>query len=292
MPTLSVIIPVYNDPNGIDQTLRSVIQQEYSAYEIIPVDNNSSDKTPSVINEWAERHPDRIRPTEERDLQSSYAARNAGIEHASGEILVFIDADMTVPENWLQQIAAKFDNSKTDYLGYEVTIYVPEKKGGIWGWYDKMMGLPSRYHYEQKQFVPTSCLAVRKEVFDQLGLFNEQMISGGDKEFGQRVHNAPYLNTKFTDEIVVYHPARTTFEEQRKKALRVGRGMAQLYQQSTPGRRSSSLLSDVLHHISLPSPFRIYSRCDGLSEFLLLYILDSVIRYIRLYGILSALRSK
>jgi len=289
MTTISVLIPVYNDPEGIEQTLQSVTQQDHPAYEIIPVDNNSTDDTPAVISKWAERHPDRIRPTEEREIQSSYAARNAGIERARGEILVFIDADMTAPPHWLDTIHETFSTSGTDYLGYEVEVYLPDGAESFWGWYDTIMGLPSRYHYDEKQFVPTSCLAVRRSVFEQVGRFDGTAISGGDKEFGQRVHRDANLTTAFRDDIMVYHPARTTFDAHRAKALRVGRGLARLCDPSTAPSDSKSVFLELLLHIVPPDPRRIVRRAQEVPRHHLpaLYAADWILRYLRLYGALT-----
>ncbi|MEF8864887.1 MAG: glycosyltransferase [Salinibacter sp.] len=284
---LSVVIPVYNDPGGIDATLQSVVAQDHATYEVIPVDNNSTDETSAMIQEWAERHPDRIRPVAERGRQSSYAARNAGVRAADGEIVVFIDADMTAPTDWLRRVEEAFTATSIDYLGYEVETYVPDGNEGFWGWYDSVMGLPSRYHFEQKQFVPTACLAVRRAVFGRVGLFDDRARSGGDKEFGQRVHRHPDLTQGFRGDIVVYHPARTTFDAHRKKAVRVGRGLARLAEPlDADGRR---VLLELLLHAVPPDPRRIRRRapdCTSL-QLLSLYVANMLLRYVRLGGAVS-----
>lgn len=283
---LSVVIPVYNDPDGIDATLRSVMAQEHENYEVIPVDNNSTDNTPAVIQEWANRHPEQIQPAVERDRQSSYAARNAGIRAADGTILVFIDADMTAPVDWLRRVEDAFTRSSIDYLGYEVETYIPDGSDSFWGWYDSVMGLPSQYHYEQKQFVPTSCLAVRRRAFRNVGLFTETAISGGDKEFGQRVHAHPDLTTSFRNDIVVFHPARTSFAAHRKKALRVGHGLARLA--NAPDEEGRRVLIELLLHGVPPDPRRVAERAPDCArhQLVALYVADCLLRYLRLAGAL------
>ena len=286
---LSIVIPVYNDPAGIDTTLRSVVGQDYPDYEVIPVDNNSTDHTPNVIQDWADRHPNRIRPAVEHEVQSSYAARNTGIQAAQGNIIVFIDADMTAPSNWLRKVSEAFSTSETDYLGYEVEVCVPDGEESFWGWYDAIIGLPSQYYYDQKQFVPTACLAVRRSVFGQVGLFDAAITSGGDKEFGERVHRHPDLMTEFRSDIKVFHPARTTFEAHRRKALRVGRGLARLCRNSSY-TGAPILLLEILLHALPPGPRRVTRWTQDVSVHQLpaLYVADFVIRYCRLYGALSA----
>jgi glycosyltransferase involved in cell wall biosynthesis len=281
---ISVIVPVYNDPEGIANTLQSVAAQNYPRYEVIPVDNASTDQTREVIQDWKNQLPELIYPASEHEVQSSYAARNAGVQRARGEIIAFIDADMKAPPTWLQDINTSFSESNIDYLGYEIEVYLNEDKKSVWGFYDKFMGLPSYYHYKKKHFIPTSCLAVRKSVFEKIGVFNSRLISGGDREFGNRVYKHPELTTAFSNDIVVYHPARTTFEAHYNKALRVGRGLALAQEES--GSNSDSVFSDLVDHLFPPNPLRIYRRGQNLSvfHFFLLYVMDFLIRYIRLYG--------
>lgn len=287
--TLSVVLPVYNDPAGVDTTLRSLVEQDYPDYEVIPVDNNSTDETPNVIQDWAHRHPERIRPAAERAAQSSYAARNTGLRAARGEVIVFIDADMTAPPDWLRKVHEAFSTSGTDYLGYEVEVYVPDGQESFWGWYDSVMGLPSRYYYEEKQFVPTACLAVRRSVFEKVGTFDAEATSGGDKEFGERVHRHPDLTTNFRSDIQIFHPARTTFEAHRTKALRVGRGLARLYRTPSNSENASDVLREILLHALPPDPRRVVRQARGVAPHQLpaLYLANMTLRTLRLCGALS-----
>ena len=288
---LSVIIPVYNDSSGIDATLRSVTGQDHTDYEVIPVDNHSDDETPAIIRRWAHRCPDRVRPAAEHETQSSYAARNTGIRAARGDVLVFLDANMTAPPDWLSQIDAAFTTSEVDYLGYEIEVYLPEGEHSFWGWYDTVMGLPARYHYETKHFAPTAALAARRTVFERVGLFDATAASGGDKAFGQRVHRATDLTMGFRGDIRVFHPARTTFAAHCNKAVRVGRGMARLYADAPSADQAREALRELRLHALPPDPRRIVRRAPGVPAARLpaLYVADLVIRYVRLYGALRYL---
>ena len=102
-PTVSIIIPVHNDPNGISITLTSLSKQDYpnAAWEIIVVDNNSSDNTAQIADSFKNKIS-QLQITSE-SKQSSYAARNKGISMASGEILAFIDSDMSVESEWIKK---------------------------------------------------------------------------------------------------------------------------------------------------------------------------------------------
>lgn len=280
-PRLSVIIPAYNDPEGLQDTLNSLInQQDTPKYEIVVVDNDSTDETPSVIDEFEAEYPGLVFGYSERDMQSSYAARNTGIEEASGDIIAFLDADMTVDETWVRDICQCFEELDVDYLGCNVEMYIPNGEDTFWARYDVAMGLPVKHYLETKRFAPTCALTVRREVFDVVDTFDQTLVSGGDKEFGRRVHDAG-LMMGYTDQIVVRHPARSTFQAHVKKAARIGRGQVQLW-------REYDLAPHPLSPVRFlpPNPFRVRNRQKENSNFLFIYISDFFFKIIQtVYGI-------
>lgn len=274
-PVLSVIIPVYNDPDGIEQTLRSLVQQENASdFEIIVVDNDSTDETPRLIKEFAETYSDLVFAYSETEIQGSYAARNTGIEHASGDLLAFIDADVTVEETWVTAVHERFQNSKVDYLGCNVEMYIPDEGNTIWARYDVTMGLPVEYYLQTKQFAPTCALVIRRRVIEEVGVFDHTIVSGGDKEFGNRVHDSGF-QMDYDSAIVVRHPARTTFKSHIKKAMRIGQGQTQLWKRHNLATHPLSP-----SRILPPSPRRVKNRAGSsripLSIYLLSYFLKLI----------------
>lgn len=224
---ISVIIPVYNDPQGLIDTLESLTYQETDReYEIVVVDNNSDDKTSEVIERFEEDYPDLVKGFEENEIQSSYAARNKGIENAEGDIICFLDADMWVDEDYLEEIASYFEeNPEFGYIGCQVKIV--DRSGTLPAKFNKLNGFPVEEYLETSDFVPTCCLSLRAEIFEKIGKFDQKLISGGDKEFGTRVANSN-VKMRFLDKIVVYHPARSSLKSIGKKYFRIGRGTYQL----------------------------------------------------------------
>jgi len=127
-PSVSVVIPVYNDPDGIKKTLGSIVKQDYCNYTICPVDNKSTDNTDKVIKSFKSQHPEEITPVVERDQQSSYAARNTGINASNNpDLYLFLDADMWVPENWIRDMIATLTSSNCDYLGCNVELVTDDR---------------------------------------------------------------------------------------------------------------------------------------------------------------------
>ncbi|AKB24197.1 glycosyl transferase, family 2 [Methanosarcina sp. MTP4] len=224
---ISVIIPVYNDFSGLKDTLKSLIAQKYPSnqFEIIVADNGSSDSTCDVAREFMEKCPETVKLVVENTIQSSYAARNKGIQIAKGSLIAFVDADMTVERDWLSRINASMHKNLADYLGCNVEIY--SESESICALYNKMAGFPVEEYVDKRHFAPTCCLVVRRNVFDEVGFFDPKLISSGDYEFGNRVYSSG-RKLYYDPSIIMKHPARTSFRQLIKKSFRVGRGFYQL----------------------------------------------------------------
>jgi glycosyltransferase involved in cell wall biosynthesis len=228
-PFVSVVVPVYNDPEGVAVTVSSLVEQSYPTdrYEVLVVDNDSTDDTRDVVRRFADEHPV-VTLLVEDEVQSSYAARNRGVAAAreDGDLLAFVDADMEVPPDYLADVTDSAAERGWDYLGVSVELFTqgPETAVSIW---DRLYGFQERKSLEVDHFAPTNSMVVRREVVDDVGTFDERLESSGDYEFGRRVHEAGYEQA-FEPDIVLRHPARRTLRAFVKKYLRVGRGYAQL----------------------------------------------------------------
>ena len=224
-PPGSIIVPVYNDPAGIATTLDSILTNTASDVEIIVVDNNSTDETPSVIANYAATH-EQVVSTTERTVQSSYAARNTGIGHASGDIICFLDADVTVTEGWFETASVRLKTGVVHYLAPHVSIPAPTNPN-LASRYNRTTGFPIEQFIARHHYAPTACLFVTQALIDDVGRFDERLVSGGDLEFGNRVARAGY-ELVFEPAITVAHPPRTSFHALVRRNLRIGRGLCQL----------------------------------------------------------------
>ncbi|WP_323172307.1 glycosyltransferase [Natrialba sp. PRR66] len=222
---VSIIVPVYNDPEGVRATLDS-LRPQLAATDAtaVVVDNGSTDRTPAAIDAYADGES--IRHGTEAEIQSSYAARNTGVRATDSDILAFVDADMTVPEDWLESALEEFKATGADYMGCSVDLTLPENPT-LAARYDHHTGFPIEQYLKHQQFVPTCCLFVRREVFEDVGLFDHRLVSGGDKEFGNRVHEAGYEMHVAAD-VTMFHPTRNSLRALISKDRRVGRGLCQL----------------------------------------------------------------
>src|ERR1700747_52058 len=96
---LSAIVPVRNGSMHLSRCLEALNRSDYPGFEVIVVDDCSTDDTPQIAERYGVRYLRTARP------MGPSGARNYGVEHASGEIVVFVDADVVVPADALRLIA-------------------------------------------------------------------------------------------------------------------------------------------------------------------------------------------
>jgi len=102
LPSLSVVIPAYNEEEYLPLCLESIKKQDYAAeYEVIVVDNASTDNTAKIALDWGAK-------VVYESKRSPACARQKGVEAATGEIIAFIDADTQAPACWLSTIVSRF----------------------------------------------------------------------------------------------------------------------------------------------------------------------------------------
>lgn len=213
---VSIIIPVYDHWEPLAHCLEELRAQDYEgSVEIVVVDNGSSDLAPRRL------------PGEERivrrrcDTPGSYAARNHGITVASGVILAFIDADCVPRPDWLRRgVEALAADPEADAAGGRVEVVAPGPGARTMiETFELWCGFP-QHIYVRRGFSVTGNLFVRRDIFERVGTFDETLLSGGDKEWGQRLTRAGG-RVVYVDDAVVAHAARATRGELRTKIARL-----------------------------------------------------------------------
>src|SRR5215203_4433469 len=105
---VSIVIPTYNRSALLRNVVCSVLGQDSQCtFEIVVVDNNSSDDTKAVVDSLMKDHPGKLRYVLETK-QGNAHARNRGVETAKGVIIAFVDDDVTVESNWLKSLTEVF----------------------------------------------------------------------------------------------------------------------------------------------------------------------------------------
>lgn len=237
-PLVSVIIPVYNDADRLALCLMALDGQTYPRHlvEIVAVDNGSEDD----VAEVAERF-EGVRLVRE-PRPGSYAARNRGIIEAEGDIIAFTDADCRPTSTWIERAVRHLVHDPgVGVVGGHIQVVAadPNSPSGV-ELYEIMTGFPQKRYIEEFRFAATACMFTRMSVFDSVGLFNEELMSGGDREWGMRVHASGFC-LRYADDVITVHPARRTLRQLYGKSKRRHAGARDLNRSShtlrTSGRR-------------------------------------------------------
>ena len=204
MPLVSVIIPVFNDNDGLRRCLHTLERQDYSGpYEVIVVNNGA----PGDLDALAAEFPDVAFINEPEP--GSYNARNTGMANANGSILAFTDADCMPDPGWLSSgIRPLLADPRCGLVGGQVRL-VPRdpSRASLAELYDLLFGIPQEHYVRRREFAATANMLTRKDVVDAVGKFNSCLRSGGDAEWGGRVSTAGY-ELVYDDDAEVRHPAR------------------------------------------------------------------------------------
>mgnify|MGYP001826955530 FL=1 len=222
-PFVSVIVPTYNDQAGVDKCLEALMAQSYprDRYEIIVVDNNSEPPI-SLKNETG------------FDVQlvwcgtvGSYAARNQGIGDSRGEILAFTDADCVPVREWINNgVKALIEGGSNCVVGGEV-LFVEKKSKRAIELYQYVTGFLQEANIKERQFTATANLFSYRSQFDKIGLFNANLLSGGDREWCFRAteHGAKII---FCEQAVVVTSPRAELSAAIRQARRIAGGRVSL----------------------------------------------------------------
>jgi len=219
---LSIIIPVLDDINGLKTTVYSILKnnnRNNNFYEIIVANDGGNEK----INNFCKDQ--KIKFVSIQPVKGSYNARNEALKEASGEFIVFVDANIKVSKNWLD-VGTNF-LKRYDYVGGCVRIDKKKVKT-IGHLYELATAFPVEQYIKNVFFAPTANLFVKRKVIEMIGGFDSDLFSGGDLEFGQRVRDCKFLKQTYAKDAYVFHPPRD-LDEIIKKKKRVVAGKIKLY---------------------------------------------------------------
>jgi glycosyltransferase involved in cell wall biosynthesis len=204
---VSVIIPVLNEEKVIGRCLESLLQVDFprDQFEVIVVDNGSTDSTTRVVHQFAPSLNLRLL---ERKGVCIAALRNLGASHAHSQIFAFLDADCLVPREWLSLAAALFQAHPAGVIGGHCRI--PDKSSWV-----------ARTWYPEERiskrgvvrYVPSGDLLVSRSQFSSVGGFDETLETNEDYEFCQRISKAGFPVLAFPELNVVHLGVPQTVSE-------------------------------------------------------------------------------
>lgn len=210
---ISVVVPIYNGEGDLPDLIDRLRQQTYPAekVEYLLVDNNSSDRTASLLEAAARDIPEiSIRPLSENKIQSSYAARNAGIRAAKGEIIAFTDADCRPEPQWLASLIEPFAKPDVGLVAGEIVALAGKSLLERYGDRKDILSQKHTLAHAFCAYGQTANLAVKRQILIEVGLFRPYLTTGGDADLCWRILRSTDWQLEFAPGAVVEHRHRST----------------------------------------------------------------------------------
>ncbi len=225
----SLIIPVYNRPDEVDELLQSLSKQTRSNFEVVIVEDGSTSPCKHIVDKYAQQLDIKYFS---KPNSGPGTTRNYGAERANGNYFIFFDSDCIIPENYLTEVEAELQSQFVDAFGgpdrahpsftnlqksinYSVTSFFTT--GGIRGGKEKM-----------DKFHPRSFnMGISKAAFEATGGYSA-MRFGEDVDFSLRLVEAGY-STKLFPKAFVYHKRRTDFRKFFRQVYNSGIARINLY---------------------------------------------------------------
>ena len=208
VPALSVVIPAFNEERFIAATLRSVhAALAGTTYEIVVVDNGSSDRTVRL----AEAHGARV---VRHPGGTIGAVRNAGARRARGALIVFIDADVTLTPLWrpaLGEVTRRLDDAPRTLSGSMCAVPADA------GWIERVWFAPQAD--ESLSHLGSAHLIVRRAFFEEIGGFDESLRTGEDYELCMRVVRAGGSMHRLPPAVVEHHGFPRTIRQVARREV-------------------------------------------------------------------------
>jgi glycosyltransferase involved in cell wall biosynthesis len=253
----TVIIPTFEDWDRLNICLDCLVEQsaDPALFEVIVANNNATPQVPAYV-----RLPSNTRVIHV-PKPGSFAARNAAIHEARGDVLFFTDSDCQPDRRWIEAgLAAISHLGPHGRIAGMVEIF---SKGEHWTGpelYDRITYLLQE-EYSGEGWCATANLIVRRAAFDLVGPFNDDLSGTGDREWNERA-SAQGCEIEFSPIALIRHPARASFAELAKKYRRMSGGH---HQEELRGRyRKIGLLG----HLSILTPDQVHRTMayPGLSD--------------------------
>ncbi len=222
LPRISIIIPVYEDAERLGFCLAALNQQTYprSQIEIIVIDNGS--KSLDAVKDVVGRYQVDIFDVELKT--GSYAARNRGIDLASGDLIAFTDSDCIPESDWLEQGASWMRRNSIDMATGYIEVFSESKQASnLIERFQMGTAFPQQRYMKQRRGGATANVLVHKYVIEAVGKFNDELKSGGDLEWGHRVFRAGFKQ-QYVPAMKIHHPARSSWESLKNKKIRTAGG--------------------------------------------------------------------
>ena len=223
-PVISIIVPAYNVENTVRKCIDSLLRINYPNYEILIVDDGSTDKTRAILFEYKNR----IKIIESQHVGPS-KCRNIAVKQAKSDYIALTDSDCIVDKNWLKELIGGFSNDKV--VGVGGTQLSPEDEtifgknvqsffeltgflGGYIKYYEhQASSIEDRdLNLKQVSHNPSCNVMYRKHAFLEIGGFDEKLWPGEDVDLDYRLKRKGY-EFRYNPKAIAYHYRSQSIKE-------------------------------------------------------------------------------
>lgn len=215
---ISIIVPVYNAERFIEETINCVVAQSYTKWELLLVDDGSSDGTISIIEEYVKKNGEkRIRLIRQPENGGAARARNRGLEVAAGRYIAYLDADdLWVPEKLERELAFMMEKDAAFvFTGYE---FVNENGKGT----GKVVRVPEMLDY--RQALKNTTIFTTTVMFDtkkiEKSLLEMPVMKSEDTALWWKVLRNGYTAYGLDENLAKYRRAGRTLSSNKLEAVR------------------------------------------------------------------------
>lgn len=221
-PLISIIVPVYNRADEIDEFLGSCSMQKSKNFEVIIVDDGSTDNLKEIVEKYKPK----------LDIYYFYeqnrgpgAARNMGMDKANGRWFVFIDSDCTISPDYIANLEAHLKKEDFDAFGGPDTYredFLPFLKAVNYSMtsFIGTGGTRGSKKSVTKYYPRSFNMGIKREVYERIGGMKD-LRHGQDMEFSNRIYKADF-KVKFFPDVFVYHRRRTNLRRFFKQIFNWG----------------------------------------------------------------------
>src|SRR5436190_20013042 len=250
LPLVSVILPVHNREESVARAITSVLEQSHRDLELIVVDDGSTDGTRCIIDQFA-RQITLVMQTH----AGPYAARNAGLARARGELVAFIDSDDAwLPDRLARQVPLMSRPEVGLVFGDTIHVTAPRANAPRTGTTSFRVSPPRRgrvaAHFAWCNFIPTCTVLVRRRCLQEIGGFSEARALSADYLAWIRIalrHALDYVVAPVAEYTV--HPGGISHDLGRAIAARIQHFSDELDRTTDPATRA--MLRRLLFNLAL-----------------------------------------
>jgi len=209
-PEITIVVPMFNARKTAEKCLISLLRQSYENYEIIMVDDCSTDGTYELVKQLVDQS-ERIRIKQTRENLGAAAARNLGIKEAKGEYIAFTDCDCVVDTQWLERLVDCLVTNRGEVAGGEV------KTPREINFFARSLGTlhkpaPKLISKDEAEDIPTCNAIFKKSLLARMNYFDEafKFCGGEDTDLCARIKSKK-IPIHYAPEAILWHYHKNGF---------------------------------------------------------------------------------